>query len=97
MDWSAIGTAVGGLVLGAGGVGIWWRNQAVNSAASGAQVTAYDMLNAEVKRMGERIGALEQREGRLIRHIYRLEAMLRAIGQEPPTFDVESDGNGVRL
>lgn len=97
MDWQAIGTALGGLALGAGGVGIWWRQQAVGSAAGEAQVTAYEMLKQEMLRYGERITALEQRESRMIRHIYRLEGLMRANGIEPPPFDIEGTNPAERL
>lgn len=91
MDWNALGTAIGGLALGAGGVGLWWRKQAVEGAASSAQVSAYDLMRQELERLASRVGALEQREGRLIRHVYRLEAVIRSMGHEPPAFDIESD------
>jgi hypothetical protein len=91
MDWNAIGTAIGGLVLGAGGVGLWWRKQAVAGAESGAHVAVVDLLRQEVERLSVRLAALEQREGRMVRHIYRLEGLMRAKGIEPPPFDLDSD------
>lgn len=91
MDWNAIGTALGGLVLGAGGVGLWWRKQRVDSAETGAHVAVVDLLRQEVERLSVRLAALEQREGRMVRHIYRLEGLMRAKGIEPPPFDLDSD------
>lgn len=91
IDWQAFGTAVGGLVIGAGGVGLWWRKQRVEGAEAGAQVTVIDLMRQEVERLSSRLSALEAREGRMIRHIYRLEGLMRAAGIEPPPFDIESD------
>lgn len=91
MDWNALGTALGGLVLGAGGVGLWWRKQRVDSAETGAHVAVVDLLRQEVERLSVRLAALEQREGRMVRHIYRLEGLMRAKGIEPPPFDLDSD------
>jgi hypothetical protein len=48
-------------------------------------------MREEVTRLGERVGRMEARELRLIRHIYRLEGLMRAAGLEPPPFDPDSD------
>lgn len=97
MDWNAIGTGVTAFIVGAGGVAVWWRQQSVNNAAGEAQTTAYDMLKQEMVRYGDRITALEQREGRMIRHIYRLEGLMRASGIEPPPFDIDGPPVGDKL
>lgn len=49
------------------------------------------LMREEVTRLGERVGRMEARELRLIRHIYRLEGLMRAAGLEPPPFDPDSD------
>lgn len=94
-DWQAIGqmlgTGLGGLVVGLGGVALWLRRQPVETSRQGAEVDVIQMMREEVRRMGDRLGAMEQREGRLIRHIYHLEAVMRASGLNPPPFDIESD------
>ncbi|WP_329770486.1 hypothetical protein [Stenotrophomonas maltophilia] len=91
LDWQAIGTAIGGLVVGAGGVGLWWRKQQVESARQGAEVDVIQLMRDEITRLGARVGSLEAREGRMIRHIYRLEGLMRGSGIEPPPFDIDSD------
>lgn len=91
VDWQAIGTAVGGLVLGAGGFGLWWRKQVVENARQGAEVDVIQLMRDEIARLGARVGSLEAREGRMIRHIYRLEWLMRKSGIEPPPFDLDSD------
>ena len=78
-------------MIGAGGVALLWRKQAVDNARQGAEVDVIDMMRQEVKRLGDRLGAMEQREGRLIRHIYHMEAVMRAAGMNPPPFNIESD------
>lgn len=91
IDWQALGGAVVSLMIGAGGVALLWRKQAVDNARQGAEVDVIDMMRQEVKRLGDRLGAMEQREGRLIRHIYHMEAVMRAAGMNPPPFNIESD------
>lgn len=91
VDWQALGGAVVSLMIGAGGVALLWRKQAVDNARQGAEVDVIDMMRQEVKRLGDRLGAMEQREGRLIRHIYHMEAVMRAAGMNPPPFNIESD------
>ncbi|WP_099553146.1 hypothetical protein [Stenotrophomonas maltophilia] len=91
VDWQAIGTAFGGLMVGAGGVALWWRKQFVETAREGAEVNVIQLMREEVTRLGERVGRMERRELRLIRHIYRLEGLMRAAGLEPPPFDPDSD------
>lgn len=91
VDWQAIGTAIGGLMVGAGGVALWWRKQFVETAREGAEANVIQLMRKEVTRLGERVGRMEARELRLIRHIYRLEGLMRAAGIEPPPFDPEND------
>lgn len=91
IDWQAVGTAVGGLVLGAGGVGMWWRRQVVDRVRQGAEVDVIQLMRDEVSRLGDRVQGLERREGRLIRHVYRLEGLMRANGIDPPPFNLDDD------
>lgn len=95
MDWQAlgqmIGTGLGGILVGLGGVALWLRQRPVESSRQGAEIDVIQMMRDEVKRVSDRLGAMEMREGRLIRHIYHLEAVMRAAGLNPPPFNIESD------
>lgn len=91
VDFQALGTGIGGLILGAGGVAMWWRQQKVENAAATAEKSVIDMLREEVGRLSERVTRMERRESRILRHVYRLEGVLRANGLEPPTFDPDAD------
>lgn len=51
VDWQAIGTAVGGLMVGAGGVALWWRKQFVETAREGAEVNVIQLMREEVTRL----------------------------------------------
>jgi len=53
VDWQAIGTAVGGLMVGAGGVALWWRKQFVETAREGAEVNVIQLMREEVTRLAE--------------------------------------------
>ena len=100
IDWSQVGTAIGGLVLSLGG---WLAGRATNKAkaeasvekaraegaGAAAETSVVTMMRDEVKRLSDRVSALETREGRLIRHIYRLEGLMRGAGLEPPHFDID--------
>ena len=94
-DWQALGQAIGlglgGLVVGAGGVGLWVRKQFVENARQGAEVDVIQMMRDEMARLSARQLDQERRELRLIRHIYNLEAIMRAAGLTPPLFDIDSD------
>ena len=101
IDWAVVGTAVMGIATGIGG---WFagrgkrqRESARDSAAEAGKLQVIDLLRSEVDRisqrmlaMATRIEALEQREGRMVRHIFRLEGVMRAHNIEPPPFDVEN-------
>lgn len=89
--WQAIGTGIGGLVIGGGGIAVWLKSRQVESTRQGAEIDVIDLMRKEVGRLGERLGQMELREGRLIRHIYHMEAVLRAAGLNPPPFNIESD------
>src|SRR6478609_5248669 len=91
MDWQAIGTAIAGLVMGAGSVALYFQKQKVANASAGAETNVIELLRGEVRRLSERLTAMEGREGRLIRHVYRLEGLMRAKDIEPPPFDIDVD------
>lgn len=90
VDWQALGTAIAGLAVGAGGVGLWWRQQIVSNARQGAEVNVIELMRDEMSRLQARMLRAEHREMRLIRHIYQLEALMRVQGMTPPTFDIDS-------
>lgn len=95
IDWQTIGQAIGlgltGCVVGAGSVGLWVRKQFVENARQGAEVDVIQMMRDEMARLSARQLDQERRELRLIRHIYNLEAIMRAAGLNPPLFDIDSD------
>jgi hypothetical protein len=102
IDWSAVGGAAAAILTGVGG---WLMGRKPNQAKIDAAVSAaraetvnsdstsaaVALLRAEVERLSSRVQALEGREGRLIRHVYRLEGLMRGAGIEPPPFDIDSD------
>lgn len=105
IDWASIGTAAAGILTG---IGLWITGRKKNAAstdaavarakaegaAAGAETSVIELMRQEVKRLGDRVAALESREGRLIRHVYRLEGLMRGAGIEPPPFDI--DGEPIR-
>lgn len=91
MNWELIGTALGGIVIGLGGWFAGKGRREVTSAENTAERDVVLLLRQEVQRLSERLTAMESREGRMIRHIYRLEGLMRAKGVEPPAFDLDSD------
>jgi hypothetical protein len=84
---TAIVTGVGGWFLARG------RRNA-ETAAVVAETGIITMLREEVTRLSLRVSGLEQREGKLIRHVYRLEGLMRANNIDPPPFDI--DGEPIR-
>lgn len=91
IDWQALGGAVVSLMIGAGGVALLWRKQAVDNARQGAEVDVIQIMRDELTRLGARQLEQERRELRLLRHIYHLEALMRTGGLNPPPFNPESD------
>lgn len=91
IDWNAIGTGLGGVILGVGSVSLWLRQREVSNARQGAEVNVIDMMREEMTRLSARMAAAETRERRLIHHIYQLENVLRAAGLTPPAFNIEPD------
>ena len=87
IDWQAVGTAVGGLIVGVGGVSLWLRQRAVESARQGAEVDVIQMMRDQMAVLSERLASLE-RENRLQqRHIFQLERLMHDAGLVPPAFD----------
>jgi hypothetical protein len=89
IDWNVLGTAIGGIVVGIGGYFTGKGKRTVAAAEDTAQTNVVNLLRQEVERLSGRVTAMEGREGKLIRHIYRLEGLMRAKGLEPPHFDVD--------
>jgi hypothetical protein len=91
IDWALLGTGIAGVVSGIGGWVMGRGKRNVETAATGAETAVITLLRQEVERLSARLTALEQREGRMVRHIYRLEGLMRAKDIEPPPFDLDSD------
>lgn len=90
IDWQTIGGALGALVVGIGGFAAGRGKRQVESAAAVAEVSIIEMLRAEVNRLSVRLTAMEAREGRLIRHVYRLEGLMKGANMEVPMFDIDA-------
>lgn len=91
LDLTLIGGGLASLATGFIG---WFAGKGkrnVENAATGAETAVITLLRQEVERLSLRLTALEQREGRMVRHIYRLEGLMRAKDIEPPPFDLDSD------
>lgn len=104
IDWTAVWGVIGPAAVG---LATWIKmrkpNQAkVNAAVSAARAEAVNsdstseavaLLRGEVQRLSTRVQALESREGRMIRHIYRLEGLMRAANPpiDPPPFDLDGE------
>lgn len=100
IDWSQLGTGLAGLIIAIGG---WFAGRKTSKAtteatveraradgaSAAAETSVVTLMREEVRRLSERVSALETREGRLIRHIYRLEGLMRGAGLEPPHFDID--------
>jgi hypothetical protein len=91
IDWTAIGTAAGGLLIGIGSFFAGRSKRGVETIANVAESDVISMLRTEVTRLSNRVTALEGREGRLIRHVYRLEGLMTGAGMTPPPFEVDGD------
>ena len=91
IDWPTIGAGLGGLFVGAMSYFAGRGKRQVSEAKNEAETDVVTLLRQEVERLSKRVEGLETREGRMIRHIYRLEAMLRELGKEPPHFDLDTD------
>jgi hypothetical protein len=89
IDLNAAGTAIGGLILSIGTFFAGRGKRNVESAAAVAETDVITMLRDEVTRLSNRITALEGREGRLIRHVYRLEGLMAGAGLTPPPFEID--------
>lgn len=91
IDWQAIGTAVAAAVLGVGSFIAGKGKRQVADAKADAEVDVVTLLRQEIERLSSRVGGLEKREGRMIRHIYRLEGLMRGAGIEPPPFEIDGE------
>lgn len=89
IDWTLIGTAVVGILTGIGGFFTGKSKRNVETAANAAETDVITMLRTEVARLSQRITALEGREGRLIRHVYRLEGLMVGANLTPPPFEID--------
>lgn len=89
IDWTLVGSALIGIVTGIGGYFTGKSKRNVETAANAAETDVITMLRAEVARLSMRITALEGREGRLIRHVYRLEGLMAGAGLTPPPFEID--------
>lgn len=91
MDWPAIGTALGGLAIGVTGFITGRGKRKVEDAKATAETDVVTLLRQEVERLSDRVKGLETREGRMIRHIYRLEGLMRGHNIEPPPFEIDGE------
>ncbi|MNM21167.1 hypothetical protein D3C81_315250 [compost metagenome] len=51
----------------------------------------YETVRLELERLTVKVEKLEQRSGRMLNHIYRLEGLMRASGLTPPLFDPDAE------
>lgn len=91
IDWAALGTAAGGLIIGIGSFLAGRGKRQVADARADAEVDVVTLLRQEIERLSSRVAGLESREGRMIRHIYRLEGLMRGAGIEPPPFEIDGE------
>lgn len=94
---------LGVAAVGGGAWAVWERinKGRVESAEAGAQVSIadsqksmFDMLtsrldaqDAEIRALRDELRVERDRSRRMEIHIYKLEAMLRSLGQTPPVFE----------
>lgn len=91
IDWTAVGTALAWILVGIGSYLAGRGRRPVEAAGVAAETDVIDMLRAEVSRLSQRITALEGREGRLIRHVYRLEGLMAGAGLTAPPFSLDGE------
>ena len=93
MNWDVIiGGAIASVLAGL----LAWFTRGTRSAQDRADVASADastnvveLMRGELNRLAERVHNLERRELILLRHIYKLEALLRDMGKEPPDFELD--------
>lgn len=100
IDWDVVGAAAMAALTGAVG---WIGGRQKRKTAEAGQIAERDvivLMREEVARLSARsaeqeirIQRLEDRENRLVRHIFRLEALMRGAGLEPPPFDIAAPTN----
>lgn len=93
MNWDII---IGGAIASVLATLLAWWTRGTRSAQDRADIASADastnvveLMRGELSRIAERVHNLERRELILLRHIYKLEALLRDVGKEPPEFDVD--------
>lgn len=86
MDWTSLGTALGGLVIGIGGMFAKAKigSAKVDAAANEAESAVITTMRAEFDRMSARLTNLEERCDKQARRIWQLEAELARHGIEVP-------------
>lgn len=91
IDWQTIGGGIGAIVLGALSFIAGRGKRQVTEARQEAEIDVVTLLRQEIERLSQRVAGLESREGRMIRHIYRLEGLMRGHGIEPPPFEIDGE------
>lgn len=91
LDWATIGTGAGLLLTNVVAYFAGKGKREVQNAANDAERDVIVLLRQELERLSTRVSAMESREGRLIRHVYRLEGLMRAKDIEPPPFEIDGD------
>ncbi len=89
VDWSSVAAAVFAALSGVGGFLTGRQRRSVVKVTAAAEGSVIEMMRAEVLRLSLRVTALEGREGRLIRHVYRLEGLMTGAGMQPPPFEID--------
>jgi hypothetical protein len=89
IDWPSVGVALTGIGSGVAGFLTGRKKRGVDVSAEVAEITVIDTMRAELLRLSIRITLLEGREGRLIRHVYRLEGLIVGAGMTPPQFEID--------
>lgn len=94
MNWDSI---IGGAIAAALAAMLAWYTRGTRASQERADIAATDastnvieVMRGEFNRLAERVHNLETRELRLLRHVYKLESMLRELGKDPPAFDMEA-------
>lgn len=89
IDWGTIGQGIMAVVVGALGWIAGRQKRKTEAVEEGAERDVIRLLRDELDRLSARVSAMEKREGRLIRHVYRLEGLMRGAGMEPPAFEID--------
>lgn len=97
-SWEAVGMAIASVLIGVGG---WLSGRGRRNAedagyrrdttAAETESRVVDLMRGELARLSDRVAAMEAREGKLIRHVWLLEGLMRAADLDPPPFSVGPD------